>query len=101
MPVRYDLAVGLDKGFKVTKNTPRPRKSRTRGTLYKRTKFARDLVRDIVGFAPYERRLMELLKISRDKRALKFAKARLGSHIRGKKKREEITQLLQKQRQKK
>jgi len=31
MPVRYDLAVGLEKGFKVTKNTPKPRKSRTRG----------------------------------------------------------------------
>lgn len=47
--------------------------------LYKRTKFVRDLVRDISGFAPYERRLLELLKISRDKRALKFAKARVST----------------------
>ena len=41
---------------------------------------------------------MELLKVNRDKRALKFCKARLGSHKRGKKKREEMILSLQQMR---
>lgn len=43
----------------------------------KRVKFIRDLVREVVGFAPYEKRCMELLRISKDKRALKFVKKRV------------------------
>lgn len=53
-------------------------------------KFIRDLVREVVGFAPYEKRCMELLRIGKDKRALKFVKKRLGTHVRGKRKREEM-----------
>ena len=71
-------------------------------------KFVRDLVRELVGFMPYERRAMELMKVGRDKRAFKYVKARvclielfsfqcliidffqLGSHQRAKKKRDEL-----------
>lgn len=60
----------------------------------KHTKFVRDLVREVVGHAPYERRCMELLKVSKDKRALKFLKRRLGTHIRAKRKREELGNIL-------
>ena len=42
-----------------------------------RVKNIRDLVRDVVGGAPYEKRLMELLKVGRDKRALKLAKRKV------------------------
>ena len=37
----------------------------------------RDLVREVCGQAPYEKRMLELLKVQRDKRALKFAKKRV------------------------
>jgi len=37
----------------------------------------RSLVRDVVGSAPYEKRLVELLKNGRDKRALKLAKRKV------------------------
>jgi len=60
----------------------------------KRTKFVRELVREVCGFAPYERRIMELLKVGKDKRALKVAKKKLGTHKRGKKKREEMAAFL-------
>lgn len=40
-------------------------------------KNIRELVRDVVGSAPYEKRLMELLKVGRDKRALKLAKRKV------------------------
>lgn len=33
----------------------------------------RAVVREVVGWAPYERRVMELLKVGKDKRALKVS----------------------------
>merc|ERR1739845_254177 len=98
MAIRYDMAVGLNKGFKTTKNTLKPKPSRRKGRLTKHAKFIRDIVREVSGFAPYERRAIELLRISKDKRALKFCKKRLGSHVRGKKKREEMAAVIQAQR---
>lgn len=41
------------------------------------------MIREVCGFAPYERRAMELLKVSKDKRALKFIKKRVGRPGRG------------------
>ncbi|KAG4066534.1 hypothetical protein HA402_007170 [Bradysia odoriphaga] len=104
MPVRYEICVGLNKGHKTAKiknvkytgdkKVKGLRSSRLKNVQTKHTKFVRDLVREVVGHAPYEKRCMELLKISKDKRALKFCKARLGTHIRGKKKREELSNIL-------
>lgn len=37
---------------------------------------------------------MELLKISKDKRALRFIKERVGTHIRAKRKREKLNNVL-------
>merc|ERR1712055_161082 len=98
--VRYNLAVGLNKGHKVTKLEAgrKTRPTRRKGAATKHAKFVRELVREIAGFSPYERRCQELLKISKDKRALKFCKKRLGTHIRGKRKREEMQMMLQKMR---
>ncbi|XP_072338764.1 large ribosomal subunit protein eL36 isoform X2 [Scyliorhinus torazame] len=94
MAIRYPMAVGLRKGHPVTKNETAPRQCRRRGRLTKHTKFVRDLIREVCGFAPYERRAMELLKVSKDKRALKFIKKRVGTHIRAKRKREELSNVL-------
>uniref|UniRef100_A0A286XC71 Large ribosomal subunit protein eL36 n=1 Tax=Cavia porcellus TaxID=10141 RepID=A0A286XC71_CAVPO len=57
----YSMAVGFNKGHKVTKNVSKPRH---RG-----------------GFAPYMQRAKELLKISKDKWALKFIKKWMGTHV--------------------
>lgn len=43
----------------------------------KHSKFIRDLIREVTGHAPYEKRAMELLKISKEKRCLKFLKRRV------------------------
>jgi Ribosomal protein L36e len=43
----------------------------------KRVKFVREIVREVAGLAPYEKRLTELLKVGRDKRALKLAKKKV------------------------
>ncbi|XP_002738739.1 large ribosomal subunit protein eL36-like [Saccoglossus kowalevskii] len=94
MAVRHEMCVGLNKGHKVSKNVKRPRKKMVR----KHVKFVRDIVREVCGFSPYERRAMELLKVNKDKRALKFVKKRLGTHKRGKRKREEMVNVLTAQR---
>ncbi|KNC23573.1 60S ribosomal protein L36 [Lucilia cuprina] len=104
MAVRYELCVGLNKGHKTTKvrnvkytgnkKVKGLRGARLKNIQTRHTKFMRDLVREVVGHAPYEKRTMELLKVSKDKRALKFLKRRLGTHIRAKRKREELSNIL-------
>ena len=47
MALRYPMAVGLNKGHKVTKNVSKPRHSRRRGRLTKHTKFVRDMIREV------------------------------------------------------
>jgi len=42
----------------------------------------RSVVREVVGFAPYERRVLELLRNSKDKKARKLTKKRLGTLLR-------------------
>eukprot|EP00250_Pteridium_aquilinum_P033744 c6199_g1_i1 orf=1043-1375(-) len=95
---RSGLAAGLNKGHIVTKRDQPARPSSTKGKLGKRTSFVRKLIREVVGFAPYEKRITELLKVGKDKRALKVAKRRLGTHLRAKKKREEMSSALRKMR---
>jgi large subunit ribosomal protein L36e len=73
--------------------------SRTKGHLSKRTAFVREIVKEVSGYvfaflmpvyleldsnllcvnslAPYERRVIELLRNSKDKRARKLAKKRV------------------------
>ena len=54
----------------------------------------KDAIWEVCGFAPYEWRAMELLTVSRDERALKFIKKRVGTHIHTKRKREELGNVL-------
>lgn len=62
--------------------------------LTKHNKFIRSIIREISGFTPYEKRGLEYLRMSKDKRALKFLKHRLGTHAQGKRKRDELTNVL-------
>ena len=64
----------------------------------KRIHFVKSVVREVAGLAPYEKRITELLKVGKDKRALKLAKRKLGTHKRAKKKREEMSSVLRKMR---
>ncbi|XP_043819591.1 60S ribosomal protein L36-like [Dromiciops gliroides] len=81
MAICYPMATDLSKGHKVTQNISKPRHCHRHGRLTKHTKFVRDMIREVCGFGSYERRAMELLKVSKDKKALKFIKRRVGTHI--------------------
>merc|ERR1711931_496597 len=101
MAPTLEMSVGLTKGHKVNKQTLKPKASRRKGHLNKRVKFIRDIVTEVCGFAPYEKRALELLKINKDKRALKFVKKRLGTHTRGKRKRDDLARVQKAMRMKK
>ncbi|KAF8703839.1 hypothetical protein HU200_031935 [Digitaria exilis] len=92
------LFVGINKGHVVTKRELPPRPSHRKGKATKRVSMVRGLIREVAGFAPYEKRITELLKVGKDKRALKVAKRKLGTHKRAKKKREEMANVLRKMR---
>ncbi|KMZ62771.1 60S ribosomal protein L36 [Zostera marina] len=97
-PPRSGIFVGLNRGHIVTKKELAPRPSNRIGKTCKRVHMVRSLIREVAGFAPYERRITELLKVGKDKRALKLAKRKLGTHKRAKKKREEMSNVLRKMR---
>mmetsp|Transcript_930 Transcript_930/g.1494 ORF Transcript_930/g.1494 Transcript_930/m.1494 type:complete len:91 (-) Transcript_930:123-395(-) len=56
----------------------------------KRGLLAKQVAREVCGFAPYEKRAIELLRNSLDKRALRVCKKKLGSHQRAKAKVDEL-----------
>ncbi|KAF3937622.1 hypothetical protein ABW19_dt0205762 [Dactylella cylindrospora] len=88
------LAIGLNKGYKVTPRDPKSRISRTKGKSSKRTLFVREIVKEVAGLAPYEKRVIELIRNSKDKRARKLAKKRLGTFGRAKRKVDELTRVI-------
>ena len=93
----------LTKGHAVTKLSKVAKPSYRKGRLSKRTALVRSVIREVTGFAPYERKVLELLQAgsSKDeKKAMKVAKRRLGTHKRGIKKREFLRGVMQRLRQK-
>ncbi|XP_038953570.1 large ribosomal subunit protein eL36-like [Rattus norvegicus] len=73
MALRYPMTVGPNKG-------------------HRHTKFVRDMILEVCSFEPYERRTT--LKLSKDKRALKFIKNIIGTHMCAKRKQEELSNVL-------
>ncbi|KAA8917692.1 hypothetical protein TRICI_000131 [Trichomonascus ciferrii] len=68
--------------------------TRLKGAASKRSTFVRSLVREVTGLAPYEKRIIELIRNSQEKRARKLAKKKLGSFQRGKAKCEDMTRVI-------
>ena len=90
------IAKGANGGHPTTKLDNKPRPSRTKGKLGKRTAMCRSIAREVCGLSPYERRILDMIKTggaSADKRIYKFAKKRLGSHKRAIHKREDIKEV--------
>ncbi|KNZ44154.1 60S ribosomal protein L36 [Puccinia sorghi] len=88
-PTRTGLPRGLNSGHKTTPRVLPNKPSHFKGRASKRTtvrqkprllnRFVRSIVREVAGFAPYERRVMELIRNSKDKKARKLTKRRVSS----------------------
>ncbi|GLJ58144.1 hypothetical protein SUGI_1421310 [Cryptomeria japonica] len=83
--------MGTNREHVATRREFTPQPSTNKGKRSKRTYFVRKLIQEVAGFTPYEKRIIELLKMEKDKRALKVAKKKLGTHKRAKKKCEEMS----------
>ncbi|TEB35661.1 ribosomal protein L36e, partial [Coprinellus micaceus] len=92
------LRTGLNKGYPTTAIAQAPRPSQRKGVQSTKTKFVRSVIREVAGFSAYERRVMELLRNSKDKKARKLTKKRLGTLLRSKRKLEELSNVIQESR---
>nr|UXY87437.1 60S ribosomal protein L36 [Cryptomonas sp.] len=57
-------------------------------------KLIKGTIQDVVGLSPYEKNILEFLKIGKDKRANKLCKKKLGNISRAKKKKEQLNTFL-------
>ena len=88
--------IGTDHGHISTpcKQDKRVKHRKNKGN---RVSFVRNIVREVVGFAPYEKRLMDMLRADdskRAKKALQIARKRLGTHKRALKKQSELQKII-------
>ncbi|KAK4051681.1 ribosomal protein L36 [Microbotryomycetes sp. JL221] len=95
---RIDLRWGANSGRPTTAIARKQRPSNRKGKQSTRATFVKSVVREVAGFAPYERRVMELIRNSKDKKARKLTKKRLGTLRRAKRKVDELTSVIAEQR---
>ncbi|KAF8867976.1 ribosomal protein L36e [Mucidula mucida] len=95
---RTNIRVGLNKGHPTTPIDKVVRPSQRKGIQSTKTTFVRSVIREVAGFSAYERRVMELLRNSKDKKARKLTKKRLGTLLRSKRKLEELSNIIQESR---
>ncbi|KAJ7228634.1 60S ribosomal protein L36 [Mycena pura] len=95
---RTNLRSGLNRGHPTTPIAKTLRPSQRKGHLSTKTQFVRSVVREVAGFSAYERRVLELLRNSKDKKARKLTKKRLGTLLRSKRKLEELQGVIQESR---
>ena len=60
-----------------------------------RRAFVREVVHEVAGFSPYERRAMDLIKLERRRQARCFLKKRLGTHKRAMQKLTKLENIIQ------
>ncbi|CAO1639212.1 unnamed protein product [Sympodiomycopsis kandeliae] len=81
---RTGLVWGINRGHKTERRVLPAKPSHRKGAQTQRSQVVKSVVREVAGFAPYERRAMELLRNSKDKRTRKFLMKRVGTLRRAK-----------------
>merc|ERR1712028_294503 len=95
------LFIGLNRGMVVPASKRLGWKARPvlrKGKQSKRALAVRELIREIAGLSPLEKRMTELIRTGvqqKEKRAVKLARAKLGTQRRGEAKRNEMVKMIQ------
>merc|ERR1719321_1693992 len=85
---RSDIFVGPNHGHLVTRPAKMAWESRPalrKGHLSKRCAFVREVITEVAGHSPLEKKMLELIRTgvaSKEKKAGKLARAKLGTHRR-------------------
>ena len=100
------LFVGLNHGHVVNRPKKMAWKSRPvlrKGKTSKRCEMVRAVIREVAGFSPLEKRMLEMIRTgvaTKEKKAGKLAKAKLGTHRRAQHKKDELNDYIIKSRRK-
>ena len=103
---RSGLFVGLNHGHKATmpaKMAWKKRPALRKGALSKRASFVREVIHEVAGHSTLEKRMLEMIRTgvaAKEKKAVKLARAKLGTHRRAQRKRDELSNFLVAQRRK-
>ena len=81
------IIAGINRGFQTTKRQRKVSKNARLGLPHKRLRAVKAIIADVVGLTPMDRRLVEMLRVGKEKRALKLANKRLGNIVTAKKRR--------------
>ena len=96
------LFVGLNRGHVVTKpkvsdRAFRANKSSRKGRLHPRVQAVREVVQEVCGLAPFQKKMVEMIKTGvavKEKKAVKLARKRVGALKRAKHIRDNLLNLI-------
>ena len=100
------LFVGKNKGHLVTLPAKQAWKTRpvtTKSKISKRALAVREVINEIAGFSPLEKKMLELIRTgvaAKEKKAVKTARAKLGTHRRAQIKRTALVTFVQQSKRK-
>lgn len=81
------IIAGFNKGHKTTKRGRSISRKARLGLPHKKLRAVKTVISELVGHSPMEKRVLEMLRVGKEKRALKFCNKRLGNIVQAKKKR--------------
>ena len=93
-PAASGIIAGFNKGHQTTPRAYQLNRHHRLGLPHKKLVAVKALISDLVGPSPLEKRVLEMLRYGKDKRALKLCKKRLGSITAAKKKRGKMEALM-------
>ena len=93
-PASNGIIAGFNKGFKTTKRARQVGPKTRLSAPHKKLRAVKALIAELVGLSPLEKRVQELLRFSKEKRALKLCKKKLGDMTAAKKKRSKMEDAL-------
>merc|ERR1711920_1130545 len=99
------IFVGLNRGHIVTKpkveaEAFKANKSGRKGRIHPRVKAVREVVLEVCGLSPFQKKMLEMIRTGvaiKEKKAVKLARARVGQHKRAGRIRDNLLSIIQAQ----